>query len=386
MTVPVPATAAHFTPDAAVLSAVRICPSSPTARRTEVAPSCPIRSPLVDVGESASKAAVAAVCPVPPLAIATVPVTFAAVPETFPVTLPTTSRVADPPALRLTIVEGVLASVAARARATPEATFAALVPPTLATDGEAAVPERSPASWTIPFAAPLASEIPRVRSPARVPPPVSGADVVRLLVVGTLAASEAVNPVTSASACVWAVGARESERRVSLPLTTSPAAASPVAGTLSTADVPSPSVVRWFAAVVSSRRSRPAAVSVTLSGAPVPAVARPMSVSVGIACIFANVTESGSIAHAVPLPETVRSPLSPSARRVAGSCAVGTLPVPSSEAYPLTAPLFAVFSLAASAATRPVTSACGIASAVFRLAARSDTRSVTCDWAMPPAS
>lgn len=106
-----------FTPDAAVLSAVRICPSSPTARRTEVAPSCPIRSPLVDVGESASKQAVA-VCPVPPLAIATVPVTFAAVPETLPVTLPTTSRVADPPALRLTIVEGVLASVAARARAT----------------------------------------------------------------------------------------------------------------------------------------------------------------------------------------------------------------------------------------------------------------------------
>lgn len=52
----------------------------------------------------------------------------------------------------------------------------------------------------------------------------------------------------------------------------------------------------------------------------------------------------------------------------------------------MTAPLFAVFSLAASAATRPVTSACGIASAVFRLAARSDTRSVTCDWAMPPAS
>lgn len=42
-----------------------------------------IRSPLVVVGASASNAAVWVVCPVPPLAIATVPVTLAAVPVVF---------------------------------------------------------------------------------------------------------------------------------------------------------------------------------------------------------------------------------------------------------------------------------------------------------------
>ena len=42
-----------------------------------------IKSPLVVAGDKASKAATAVVCPVPPLAMATVPVTFEAVPVVF---------------------------------------------------------------------------------------------------------------------------------------------------------------------------------------------------------------------------------------------------------------------------------------------------------------
>ena len=45
-----------------------------------------IMSPSVVIGLKASKAALAVVCPVPPLAIATTPVTFAAFPAILPVT------------------------------------------------------------------------------------------------------------------------------------------------------------------------------------------------------------------------------------------------------------------------------------------------------------
>ena len=105
-----------------------------------------MRSPFAEVGASASNAVVAVVCPVPPFAIATVPVTFAAVPETLPVTLPVTSSAAAPEPSRRTIAEFVFEEVAAFASTAPAATFAAVCPPTRATVGEVAVSPRSPVS------------------------------------------------------------------------------------------------------------------------------------------------------------------------------------------------------------------------------------------------
>ena len=63
--------------------------------------------------------------PVPPLAFATMPVTFAAVPETLPVTLPVRLAVIVlalklPEASRFTMVDGVLALVAALIAVEPE--------------------------------------------------------------------------------------------------------------------------------------------------------------------------------------------------------------------------------------------------------------------------
>jgi hypothetical protein len=53
-------------------------------------------------------------------------------------------------------------------------------------------------------------------------------------VVATVAKPE----VISLAVCVWARGVRASDKRVSLPFTTSPAAALPAAATLSAAEVP----------------------------------------------------------------------------------------------------------------------------------------------------
>jgi hypothetical protein len=60
-------------------------------------------SPLVVIGERALKPAVWDVWPVPPLAIATVPVTFRAVPEQFPVTFPVTLPVTLPVTFPVTL-------------------------------------------------------------------------------------------------------------------------------------------------------------------------------------------------------------------------------------------------------------------------------------------
>ena len=57
---------------------------APIGRRVELfAPLPRIKSPVLVTGDKALKAALAVVCPVPPLAIATVPVTFDAVPVVF---------------------------------------------------------------------------------------------------------------------------------------------------------------------------------------------------------------------------------------------------------------------------------------------------------------
>ena len=117
------------------------------------------------------------------------PVTF---PVTLPVTLPVSAAVMVP-ALKLpdpsrrTIALAVFAFVAAFASTAPAATFAAVCPPTFATLGEAAVPDRSPASCTMPFDPAAASETASVRFPDSAPPPVSGAVVEIVRVCGTTA-------------------------------------------------------------------------------------------------------------------------------------------------------------------------------------------------------
>ena len=76
-------TEAHLTPVAAAESATKANVSAPTPKRTLSVPLETIKSPLVVVGDKASKALTAVVWPVPPLAMATVPVTFDAVPVVF---------------------------------------------------------------------------------------------------------------------------------------------------------------------------------------------------------------------------------------------------------------------------------------------------------------
>jgi hypothetical protein len=59
----------------------RTCPVDPIDKRPALFTPVPIiKSPVEVIGESALNAAEAVVCPVPPFAIATVPVTFPAVP------------------------------------------------------------------------------------------------------------------------------------------------------------------------------------------------------------------------------------------------------------------------------------------------------------------
>ena len=77
------AVAAHLSPVVVVESACSTKPLAPTGKRTLSVPSKPIKSPLVVNGDKASKAATLVVWPVPPLAIATTPVTLAAVPVVF---------------------------------------------------------------------------------------------------------------------------------------------------------------------------------------------------------------------------------------------------------------------------------------------------------------
>jgi hypothetical protein len=90
----------------------------------------------------------------------------------------------------------------------------------------------------------------KVTSADNAPPPDNPVPADTLRVVGTLldrsvvksviCACESVSGSDPAAACEAACveGVRESDRRVSLPFTTSPAAALPVAATLSAADVP----------------------------------------------------------------------------------------------------------------------------------------------------
>jgi hypothetical protein len=93
-------------------------------------------SPTVVRGESASKAALAVVDPVPPLAIATVPEMLFAVPFTLPVRFAVMVPAEKlPDASRLTIVEAVLALVAAVVASTEIPIFADVLPPTVPTVG-----------------------------------------------------------------------------------------------------------------------------------------------------------------------------------------------------------------------------------------------------------
>jgi hypothetical protein len=101
------------------------------------------------MGDKASKAADGVVAPVPPLAMVTVPVTLVALPVTVPVTFPVRLAVMVPAeklpeASRLTMVEAVLALVAAVVSLTEVAILAAVLDPTVATVGLGKLPLKSP--------------------------------------------------------------------------------------------------------------------------------------------------------------------------------------------------------------------------------------------------
>ena len=83
MVKPDPLAGAHLIPVACVESAVNTYVSAPTACRTLSVPLLTIKSPLVVVGDKASNPSVFVDCPVPPFAMATMPVTLDAVPVVF---------------------------------------------------------------------------------------------------------------------------------------------------------------------------------------------------------------------------------------------------------------------------------------------------------------
>ena len=94
--------------------------------------------------------------PVPPFAPATIPVTFVDVPIKFAVIVPALKL---PVPSLFTIVFAELLLVAPFANCSAEWISTAAEPPTLATEGEVAVPDKSPANWILPFTVLAASGV-----------------------------------------------------------------------------------------------------------------------------------------------------------------------------------------------------------------------------------